>query len=68
MIYSVAKRSKKIKTGEKALKLFSTSLIMTASLYICVTMENKSPIPFTTILDMHLDLKTLLTTSQFFRP
>ena len=31
-------------------------------------MENVSAIPFTTILDMRLDLKTLLTTSQFFRP
>lgn len=34
MMYSVAKRSKKIKTGEKVLKLFSTLLIMTAFLYI----------------------------------
>ena len=67
MMYSVAKRSK-IKTGEKVLKLFSTLLIMTASLYLCTTMENVSAIPFTTILDMRLDLKTLLTTSQFFRP
>ena len=65
---SSAKRPKRIKTEKKVLKLFSILLIMTASLYTCSTMENKSAIPFATVLDMHVDLRTLLTTSQFPRP
>lgn len=59
MMCSVAKTSKRIKTEKKVLRvIFSILIIMAAALYIFSTMENKSAIPFTAILDVHMDLRT----------
>lgn len=65
MMCSVAKTLKRIKTEKKVLRvIFSMLIIMAAALYICSTMENKSAIPFTAILDVYMDLRTFLTALQ----